>query len=382
MILYISIALLTVLAARWGLTKREYREERGTRAAAMSRIAYALIFLTLFIPAALRSNTGNDYLKYVDFMHLIRSNAYVPTETGFNTFVRAVYAASGYENYLLVFALLSAMTIALFLAAVRDQSVDFFLSFFLFMTLGYYFQSYSTVRYYFALAIVIYSLKFFLNREYVPFLLLVLLAAGFHKSVLVVLILYPLALIPWNAVIYLCGAALCAAFAAFPDFWLKVVVKLYPSYEDTEYLSGSGFNPAAIARCAAVLILAIIAAGVNGERFSRKIHREKISASDPAERFYLHSTVLALAIYAFCSFLPIISRIGYYLTMPQIFYIPLLLRKLPDRKRKVFTGLVMLAGTAYFILLLRRMSSDGLRLLPYHSFLFYDLPKILSEMRD
>ncbi len=209
----------------------------------MSRIAYALIFLALFIPAALRSNTGNDYLKYVDFMHLIRSNAYVPTETGFNTFVRAVYAASGYENYLLVFALLSAMTIALFLAAVRDQSVDFFLSFFLFMTLGYYFQSYSTVRYYFALAIVIYSLKFFLNREYVPFLLLVLLAAGFHKSVLVVLILYPLALIPWNAVIYLCGAALCAAFAAFPDFWLKVVVKLYPSYEDTEYLSGSGFNP-------------------------------------------------------------------------------------------------------------------------------------------
>ena len=96
MILYISIALLTVLAARWGLTKREYREERGTRAAAMSRIAYALIFLVLFIPAALRSNTGNDYLKYVDFMHLIRSNAYVPTETGFNTFVRAVYAASGY----------------------------------------------------------------------------------------------------------------------------------------------------------------------------------------------------------------------------------------------------------------------------------------------
>ena len=76
----------------------------------MSRIAYALIFLALFIPAALRSNTGNDYLKYVDFMHLIRSNAYVPTETGFNTFVRAVYAASGYENYLLVFALLSAMS--------------------------------------------------------------------------------------------------------------------------------------------------------------------------------------------------------------------------------------------------------------------------------
>ena len=107
------------------------------------------------------------------------------------------------------------------------------------------------------------------------------------------------------------------------------------------------------------------------------------------ERFWLHLTVMALALYVFCQFLPIISRIGYYLTLPQIFYIPRLLRKMQEggtarraAMGKAFTILTVLAAVLYFVLFLGKLSRPELRILPYHTFLFTDMPKTLSQMSD
>ena len=366
---------------------------RRTRAEACSRIAMALLFTALFLPLALRVNTGNDYAKYVDFMHLIRSHAYVPTEAGFNAFVRAVYALSGFENYLLVFALIAAATLALFLAAIWQQADDFAASFFLFMMLGYYFQTYNTVRYYFALSLVLFASGYLLRREYAPFVVLVLLAALFHKSALLALLLYPVAALPWKKWVWAAGAVLSVSFPLFQNFWLRVVVKLYPSYEDTEYLAGSGINPTNIARCGAVLLLAAVTC-LGGRRSAQakeemRLPQEETPGQARQERFWLHLTVMALALYVFCQFLPIISRIGYYLTLPQIFYIPRLLRKMQEggtarraAMGKVFTILTVLAAVLYFVLFLGKLSRPELRILPYHTFLFTDMPKTLSQMSD
>jgi len=366
---------------------------RRTRAEACSRIAMALLFTALFLPLALRVNTGNDYAKYVDFMHLIRSHAYVPTEAGFNAFVRAVYALSGFENYLLVFALIAAATLALFLAAIWQQADDFAASFFLFMMLGYYFQTYNTVRYYFALSLVLFASGYLLRREFAPFVVLVLLAALFHKSALLALLLYPVAALPWKKWVWAAGAVLSVSFPLFQNFWLRVVVKLYPSYEDTEYLAGSGINPTNIARCGAVLLLAAVTC-LGGRRSAQakeemRLPQEETPGQARQERFWLHLTVMALALYVFCQFLPIISRIGYYLTLPQIFYIPRLLRKMQEggtarraAMGKVFTILTVLAAVLYFVLFLGKLSRPELRILPYHTFLFTDMPKTLSQMSD
>ena len=41
-------------------------------------ICCLIIFVLLFSVSALRLNVGNDYLNYVEFMHLAYSRAYVP----------------------------------------------------------------------------------------------------------------------------------------------------------------------------------------------------------------------------------------------------------------------------------------------------------------
>ena len=174
MILYIAVTILVLALSLWVRPRTAVKTNSViyssalSRQDALSRICLCAIFATLFIPEALRVNTGNDYAKYVDFMHNIGISAYdyVATEFGFNALVKLIYSASGFENYLLVFAVFAALTAGLFLLAMRQQADNFTFTFFLFMMFGYYFQSYNTVRYYFALALTAVSIKYLLDRRY------------------------------------------------------------------------------------------------------------------------------------------------------------------------------------------------------------------------
>lgn len=126
-----------------------------SRRRAFDIVCLTAIFLILALVSALRLEVGNDYGKYVENFHEIwagTDQAYVVTEAGFNFVVWLIYTISGYENYLLVFAVFGAVTAFLFLKALYEQSDCFWQSFAMFMLLGVYFRTFTTVRYYLALA--------------------------------------------------------------------------------------------------------------------------------------------------------------------------------------------------------------------------------------
>lgn len=384
MVLYIFIAVVTVALAasvkvmpaaggQYAAGAASYGRTGGygrwNRQRACNVICLISLFSVLFALSACRVNVGNDYAKYVEFMHLIACDAYdyVPTEIGFNALVTVLYDLSGYENFLLVFAVFAFITLFLFLKAIYEQSDSFGYSFFLFMSFGFYFQTFNTVRYYLALAIALYSIKYVLKKEWIKFLLLVLLGAAFHKSLLVILPLYILASLPWKKWQLGMAALFCTTFFFFQDFYLKAVVFLYPSYEDTEYLEGgvSWFN---ILRCAAVLVFALL------------YYKQAVKESK-RNRFYFYCNLGALVLYVCCSFLPIVTRIGYYLNITQILFIPAILQKIPDKRQKWFFRVaIALAAAGYFALFLLRADNDGIRVLPYRTFMFHDMVTILSDM--
>lgn len=381
MILYITVAAVTVLLAGFVNNHPATQPYNVTRQQMCNRVCLTGIFVILFALSAARVNVGNDYAKYVEFMHLVNCDSYVPTEIGFNLTVKILYGLSGFENFLLVFAFYAFVTVFLFLLAMYEGSDDFPLTFFLFMALGYYFQTFSTVRYYLALAIALYAMKFVLRRQWGRFIVLVLLGSAFHKSLLVVIPLYILASLPWKKWQLALAALFCTTFLFLQDFYLKVVVFLYPTYEDTEYLEG-GTSYINILRCAAVLAFAGIVKLVN----KRQGDTENAVDGDSVFQsrrfwFYFYLNLGALVLYVFCSFLPIISRIGYYLTVSQILFLPMLLGQITDRRwRKVFRLGVILAAVLYFVMYLSRASNDGVLILPYKSFFFHDMVNILSDM--
>ena len=387
MILYLGITALA-LAAAWAdrqiertLLALPEAERKYAGGEAARKPVLLLLLMVLTVPLVLRQATGNDYMKYVEFFHLAWANAYVPTEAGFNVLARLVYGLCGYENYLLLFAIYGILTCTLFVAGIRREAQHFFFSFFLFMMFGYYFQSYNTVRYYFALSLTLVSVHELLERRRLTFAALILAASLFHKSVLVVFLLYPLAMLRWRKGFVVAGAVFGASLTLFQDFWMKVIVRLYPSYEDTAILEAGGhlsvFN---VAKCLAVFALALAAfADLDGKTL--RIDRERLSRrlSDRRFRFYANASVLALAVYCFGWFIPEISRIGYYLMITQIFWIPMLVQEAEGKKRKALTVFAAVFAVCCFAAFLSRAGDIEIRILPDRSFLFHDLPATPSR---
>ena len=93
--------------------------KKNTSAGDIDVFALTAIFLGLFAVSALRLNVGNDYGPYVERMHLVNSRTAewtpkVTTEAGFNTLAIVIYSLCGFENYVLVFAVLAFFTVLFF----------------------------------------------------------------------------------------------------------------------------------------------------------------------------------------------------------------------------------------------------------------------------
>lgn len=367
MILYSIITVVSILLASFIGSQRPVYQSKGsqlTRQQLLNGLCLSGIFLILTALASLRLDVGNDYGKYVITFHEIYAGAdesYVVTEAGFNFLVKAIYLISGGENYLLVFAVFAAATVFLFLRAMYEQSEDFALSFALFMLLGIYFRTFNTVRYYFALAAAIYSIRYVLKKEYVKFLLLVLLGAIFHKSVLLVIPLYLIASWHWKKWHMAVGILGCVCLVAFQDFWLKLALEIYPTYKDTIYLSqGTGIMASAtgILRCVLVLFLSML------------FYKETIAGNKKNE-FYFRLNLLGLAIYTSGSFLPLVSRFAYFAVTAHILLVPGIVSGIREsKKKKIVTGAVIACGLVYFAYFLMTADKEGVMVLPYRSFLF------------
>lgn len=367
MILYCALAVITCLFAypvvSPGMLANSTQSDenqfhfRQSRQQVLNGVCIAVLFLLLFAVSALREGVGIDYGTYVRNFNAVYYDAYVVTEAGYNFLVKAMYAIGGDGNYYLVFALFSFLTVAVFLRAIYKQSDWFAMSFFLYMTLGLYFIAFSTMRYYLVLGFAFLLMKDVCDKRFVKFIVSVLILFLFHKSVLIVIPIYLLARIPWKK----WQLALITLFAlsalVFEDFYMKILLTLYPTYHDTAYLEG-GTSYISILRCVAVIVLALL--------------YYKPAIKDNVEnRFYLTLNYFALLLYTCGSFIPVISRIGYYMMISQVLLIPGILVKIPDKRQKrFFTAMVILACVLYFALFLHNCSDQSLRLLPYRTWFF------------
>lgn len=373
MILYFLLALVTITIAGFVNNKTTTLTYGYSKQQVLNGLSLLSVFLILFAVSSLRLNVGNDYAKYVEYFHLIRckldTDTVVPTEPGFNLVCIIIYLLSGrQENYLCMFAVFAFFTILLFLKGIYDQADEFWISFMMFMTLGYYFQSFSTVRYYFALALAFFSIKYVIDKKWDKFILLMIFGAFFHKSLVLVIPFYYLAQRKWKKWQIAVGMLFASTLFIFKDFYLNLFLKFYPTYEETEYLN-SGTSIISILRCLAILIISLV------------MYKKYIS-DDRRMQFLFYSNLGALIIYAGCSFLPAVSRAGYYLSITHILFVPALILKIENEKiRKLALGLLIVACLVYFLVFLKfEAPANGLRILPYETWLYHDMVDILSDV--
>ena len=229
------------------------------------------------------------------------------------------------------------------------------------MTGGYYFNSLNSVRYYLALAIALYAMKYVLRGEYGKFVLWILLGVLFHKSILLVIPVYLaaryLAAAPLKKWHYTVGGIFLCTLIFGQNLYRAVIFWFYPYYRDSAFDNGQ-LSYANILKCICVLGLCVIC--------YRRSLRE-----DVQNRFYFFLNLFGLVVYCCGSFIPEVSRIGYYLIISQIFLLPGILAQMKAGwlRRICHVGVIGAFGV-YFVFLLREMYAVDVRLLPYLNWIF------------
>lgn len=370
---YMFLAFATyVMAANVKPVTAEKGTDACFRRNAVNRVYIAGIFAVLFLVSALRFDIGNDYAQYTHTAHEAYVGGYVVTEAGFNVLVKLVYTLLNREYYEVIFALFALVTLALFLHVFYRDSADFSQSFFLFMTLGLYFQTFNTVRYYFALSAALCSMRYVLGKDYIRFVFWIVCAAFFHKSVLIVIPIYFAAVFAWKWWVYVLGLAAGAACFAGQSFLLKLALVLYPSYRNTIYLEG-GMSLISVFRIFAVLVLYFWFMRYMGSGFRNQEDYQKI-------RFYGQLNYFAFLAATFFSFLPVVTRIVYYCSVSQLLMIPLMIKNIEDDTVKMKLKLIVtIVCIIYFALFLFNAHQAGVGLLPYRTWLFEEGYRYLYE---
>ncbi len=334
-----------------------------------NRLYMTGIFGILFMVSALRFDIGNDYRQYTQTAHEAYVGGYVVTEAGFNVLVRFLYGIMGGEYYELVFAVFAFVTLYFFLKAFWRQSVDFSQTFFLFMMMGLYFQTFNTVRYYLALALALYSMKYVLERDGIKFVFWIVAAAFFHKSVLLVLPMYWIASFAWKKWQIAAGLAVCALCFAGKGLVLKLALVLYPSYKNTIYLETPSLFDSLFSSLRPLLALVLYGWFVYVQ--APRDPKNSDHSWERALRFYGQLNLLALVSGTFFYFLPVVTRISYYFGVSQLLMIPLILHYITEQKtRRRVTAVVYAVCLLYFMVFLWKAHENGVGLLPYRSWLF------------
>lgn len=331
------------------------------RQQARNLVAEIAIFALLSGVSACRIAVGGDYWVYWLNFQLIDQGRHVSYERGFVWLVKLFHWVFGEGSYLPIFGFFALITVFFFVKSLHDQAEWYVFSLFLLLTQGFYFNSMNSVRYYFALALAMHTQKYVLRGEYGKFILWVLLGATIHKSVLLVIpaylaadILSRIHLKKWH---YVAGAALVASLIFGQEFYRKIIFHFYPYYKDSIFDNGQ-LSYVNIAKCAAVLLLCLF------------FWKESVGA-DRYLRYYFYLNLAGLVLYACGSFIPEVSRVGYYLIASQIFLIPgVLLRAKKGWFRNLCIAGVIAAFLLYFYMLLRGMYNVEIRLLPYLNWIF------------
>lgn len=370
-LVYITLTIVTVVLGMF-VENRDYVSGaiRGgrpfgscscQRQQARNRIAAFAVYCLLTGVSACRIAVGNDYWVYRDNFKLIAQERHVSSEIGFNYIVKWMQDIFGYDEYLYIFALFSVLTVFFFVKALYDQGSYFAFSLYLLMTGGYYFNSLNSVRYYFALAVVLFSMKYVLRGEYGKFILVILAAATFHKSVLLVIPVYLIAQFLAAASLkrrrYIAGGIFLCTLIFCQDLYKEIIFFFYPFYRNSAFDNGQ-LSYANILKCVCVLVLSLIC-------YRRSLREDRVN------RFYFFLNLAGLAVYCCGSFIPEVSRVGYYMIISQVFLLPRLLGEMEKGwfARFCRAGVVCAFG-GYFILLLRDMYAVDIRLLPYLNWIF------------
>jgi hypothetical protein len=231
---YINLALIFILAVPLCIIKPKK----------WKNILYlAITFIYLWALATFRKNIGFDYESYINIFEQVRTAGTVDAllalnlEPGFlvlNKFM-ALFVHDSVVMYG-VYEVLILVPVALF---IYKHCKDIWISVWLYVTLTFYYNSLNFIRQSLACSIILLGYKFLKEKKAVPFLVIVLIAALFHKTALIMVPVYFLCHIRPGKKMAIFYASATLLLYLTSQLILDVVTNyIFSQYKDTIWLQG------------------------------------------------------------------------------------------------------------------------------------------------
>lgn len=288
-------------------------------------IFLGISFIMLVAVASLRYEVGDDYYNYMMVFNIIKDKPLTEAftynyEPGFFLWCKLIQLFTPHFQWFYVFSAI-ATTACVFWFIYKESKLPF-LSVYLYMTMMFYYWSLSIMRQIFAAAICTLSIKFIREKKFTPFLLIVLIAASFHKSALIMLPIFFIAQIKfnWKSVSALGGITLiCFIFAS--DIINYVSKLLNWGYSDlSKYVQGT------------LIIYGIFPTFVF---IAAWCFKKKLLEQDPTNNVYLNFMFYSCVISLFIARVFIVERFAVYFFLSSIVLIPNMVMTLKAPQEKL-----------------------------------------------
>ena len=242
------------------------------------------------------------------------------------------------QSFLMFYAVI---TLSIYLWFIRKYSCNIWLSIFLMFTMGVYTFTLAAIKQCVAVAFALVATDRAIRRQYVSFVLWILLAALFHPYALMYLLVPLLMFEPWSGK----SVALLAVFGLmglFLESLIGTVVNitdfLGEGY-DTDTFTGEGVNPIRVAVVAVPALIALIA---------RRLIKQ---ADDPVNNLMVNLAMLNAEIMFVGLFGTAIyfGRLANYFLILQTIALPWLFTHFERRSRRLLTSGAVACYALYYI---------------------------------
>lgn len=257
-LLLLFVILLGFLLCEWKKSKRN------------DIVFLTVVSLTMIFIAAVRNESvGIDYPMYKAYFEQVRQGGWaflISSANGYRVepgFSLLNFIVSRFTGDIHVFMTVeSVLCVTLTSVLVYKYSPIPWISMFVFASFGFYGNSLSFIRQTLAIAIYLFAVPYLMKKKFVPYLLIVILAALFHKSILVMILAYWISYLPvnWKTITaYLVGMGVVMAFSLqMFQFITKYIFTYYATDGAYYILVGRDWNTALIPVLTAVTAVILI----------------------------------------------------------------------------------------------------------------------------
>lgn len=302
-----------------------------------------IVGLLLTILSSVRDvRVGVDLAYYIpEFTHIGKISwqraMTLGWEKGYTVYNKLLYYLSS-DKYMLI-ACTSVIVMGGYIRYIHRYSKCPWLSFFLFITLGFYASTFNLLRQMMAMVIVMYSLRYVEERNFVKFVVGVLLAALlFHHSAVSVLLLYPLMRIKINFTNFIGLSLIIFVFFYITGKYILLLFinNIYEAYSLKQEVA-TGVN---------MMILLFIVTFM------------AIAFSDKKENdLHLHMMVAACALQFLSLDFSMMARVVVYFSVAMIIIIPNTIEEMQAGEDvKIWARMGVCALTLLFFLYMSRLS--------------------------